>query len=109
MNPSLSTQMHRALYALPLLVVGLAGAMGVETLPTVPAAPAAPTTVVVVLATPAGGVASTLPGAPAGATTLAMEAVPGVDCGATRAVGTRGLARMPGDLTTLAVRMRCAQ
>ena len=43
------------------------------------------------------------------AATLALESLPGPDCSATRAAGTRGLSRMPGDLTTLAVRMRCAQ
>ena len=82
MNPSLSTQIHRALYALPLLAIGIAAALGTETLPGTPASDAA---------------------------TLALESLPGPDCSATRAAGTRGLSRMPGDLTTLAVRMRCAQ
>ena len=109
MNPSLSTQIHRAVYALPLLAISIAAALGTETLPGTAYA-TAPSPIVIVLSAPEGGVASTLPGTPASdAATLALESLPGPDCSATRAAGTRGLSRMPGDLTTLAVRMRCAQ
>ena len=113
MNPSLSTQIHRAVYALPLLAVGLAAAICADTLPaeTLAGVPGSSSHVFVEVVTPAaGGAATTLP-APAlsEASALALESVPGLDCSAMPAAGPRGLARMPGDITALAVRLRCAQ
>ena len=100
MTPNLTTQFHRALFALPLLVVGVAGAASHR---DAGAATEAVPSVHVVLALP-GGAATTLPDAG-----LAMERVPMRECAVQRDAGARGLARMPGDLTALAGRLRCAQ
>ena len=113
MTPSLSTQILRALSALPLLAVALAAAVSAGTPPTgtfvddgvatieivVPGAPV--TAFAAIEATQ--GVATTLPGD-------ALASGPRLDCAAgALAPGARGLARMPGDITTVADRLRCAQ
>ena len=56
MNPSLSTQIHRAVYALPLLAVGLAAAICADTLPaeTLAGVPGSSSHVFVEVVTPAG-------------------------------------------------------
>ena len=114
MTPSLSTQIHRSRYALPLLAVGLSVALGAGALPSgastgaALAAPA-PRVVVVEVAHPAGA-ASTLPGAVlSDAATLPYDTLPGGSCDTPRPPGARGLARMPGDITALAGRLRCAR
>ena len=92
MTASLSTQFHRALFALPLLAVGLAAAFAAD--PQVAAAlPLAPAAV------------SPLPATPA----LALALVANVDCESALAPGALGLARMPGDIGALGRRLRCAQ
>ena len=77
----LSTQLHRSLFALPLLMVGLA-AVGLEEAATsdrlVPAS-------------------------------LAEASISDAACAsAARPAGPRGLARMPGDIGALGRRLRCA-
>jgi hypothetical protein len=75
----LSTHLRRSLFALPLLAVGLAGLASAER-----------------------------PVPPAPSVLEAWQADAG-DCGASpRPVGALGLARMPGDLTAYARRLRCA-
>ncbi len=94
MNASpLSTQIHRAVFALPLLAVALAAAFGADALPEPPeAAPAQAT--------------ATLPGDAAAENLL----VANLDCeSALRPAGAVGLARMPGDIGALGRRLRCAQ
>ncbi|MFY2763892.1 hypothetical protein [Arenimonas sp. MALMAid1274] len=76
----LSTQLHRSLFALPLLAVGL-------------------------LATTAGDASPVSLPVPAA---LAEAALPGLDCSNPRPAGPRGLARVPGDIATLGRRLRCA-
>ena len=115
MTPSLTTQNLRAVFALPLLAVALAAAFGAGTVPSPAthyaegdhALAAAPGPDSLGLATDtlgARGVATTLPGDPV------LAAGPTADCdGGVAPVGARGLARMPGDITAVAVRLRCAQ
>jgi hypothetical protein len=87
MTASLSTQLHRALYALPLLAIGLLGVLSIDV--------AAETTPVV------AGSAPTLPN---------VALVAQLDCGPIPApAGALALARMPGDLSPIAARVRCAQ
>jgi hypothetical protein len=107
MTASLSTQIHRAVSALPLLAIAVAVAAGGH-LPgaTTPAAvlPAAPVDTTIAALAPQG-VSSTLPG-----DALAIGDAPRSDCDvAARPVGALGLARMPGDIGSLAGRLRCAQ
>jgi hypothetical protein len=85
MTASLSTQLHRSLFALPLLAVGLLGAASIDAAPR-PAAVFA-------------GAAPTL-----------LPVVAELDCGPLPApAGALALARMPGDLGPIAARVRCAQ
>lgn len=103
MSANLSTPITRAVFALPLLAIGLAVAFGAG----------AQTGRVIVLAhhagapqvpmAPARGVAATLP-----TQDLLAVADTAGSCSAAPA-GARGLARMPGDISTLAGRLRCAQ
>ena len=111
MTPCLSTHLHRSWYALPLLAVGLSVALGAGTLPEgALASPATASDLVVVEIVVPAGAASTLPGAAlSDATTLALDTIPGDSCEAPRPVGARVLARMPGDITALAGRLRCAR
>jgi hypothetical protein len=104
MTPSLSTQIHRAFFALPLLAIALAVAAGGHGPVAAPAATAMPQApAVVVLASQ--GASSTLPG-----DALAIGDAPRSDCDvAARPAGALGLARMPGDIGPLAGRLRCAQ
>ncbi len=90
MTATLSTQIHRALFALPLLAVGLAAAFAAGPVPG--PHPALPQAAEATLALPAGMLVAKL------------------DCAATLApVGALGLARMPGDIGPLGRRLRCAQ
>lgn len=123
MTPSLSTHLHRALSALPLLAVALAAASGAGLPPAGDVAVAGADTgvVVVEIAVPsAPASALALVGPQGAATTLPGDAMvlPGdalasgarMDCAAgVLPPGARGLARMPGDITTVADRLRCAQ
>ena len=110
MSPSLTTQFNRSLSALPLLAIALAAALGAGTLPA--AAPGSGDAIMVHAAhasdlaamSPVQGAAATLPGDDA------VASGPRLDCAAgILPPGARGLARMPGDITTLADRLRCAQ
>lgn len=76
----LSTQLHRSLFALPLLAIGLMAAGAGE---------APPSPVLVPVA-------------------LAEAAMSGLDCASPPPAGPRGLARMPGDIGALGRRLRCA-
>ena len=115
MTPSLSTQIIRALSALPLLAVALAAVFGAGTLPP-PDAPdvaAGLADIEIVVGTPATGFAA-IPSVQGAASTLpgdaALASGPRLDCVAgVLPPGARGLARMPGDITTVADRLRCAQ
>ena len=100
MSPSLTTQFQRAVFALPLLAVGVAAAFGAGSLPA-----ASPAHADLVAFAPVQGAASTLPG---DNLELVTGTAPALDCDAEPA-GARGLARMPGDIGTLASRLRCAQ
>lgn len=76
----LSTQLHRSLFALPLLALALVGAGG-ESAVDLPVPVAAP----------------------------AHALVASLDCAESlRPAGSRGLARMPGDIGALGRRLRCA-
>ena len=120
MTPSLSTQIFRALSALPLLAVALVAAAGAGLPPVdgvaesggvvvefvVPAASATG----LAIDGPTQGAATTLPGDAVVLPGDALAAGPRLDCAAgVPAPGARGLARMPGDITTVADRLRCAQ
>jgi hypothetical protein len=93
MTANFSTQIHRALFALPLLAVGLLTAFGAPAPAKIASAPATSTSA---------------ERAELRDATLALAA--GLDCDATaRPTGALGLARMPGDIGVLNRRMRCAQ
>lgn len=112
MSPSLTTQFNRSLSALPLLAVALAAVFGAGSLPPPVDAGNGLAEIEIVVGTPASriaivasaqGAASTLPGD-------AIASGPRLDCVAgVLPPGARGLARMPGDITSIADRLRCAQ
>jgi hypothetical protein len=92
MTASLSTQLHRSLFALPLLAIAVIGMVSVEASANLP---------------PMGGAGTTIAAID---TVETVALVAQLDCGPIPApAGALALARMPGDLSPIAARIRCAQ
>ncbi|KFN50628.1 hypothetical protein [Arenimonas composti] len=106
MTANLHTHLHRSLFALPLLAVGLLATLSTEAAPVSAAALAAPPAMVIVASGTGTVIALAQP--EAGGGDKAGFTAPGNCAAATAPVGAAALARIPGDLGPIAVRIRCA-